>query len=103
MTSDLSADNLKIITDTIHKLTKEAEILKNDISELEKQIQEQKQINQEQIEKIELFTKLRKIYKLASTDKQKQILNILINKIVVSNDYQYDIKVYLNYGYIDSV
>ena len=97
LTSDLSADSIKIITDTITRLTKEAEVLKNDITELEQQIQEQKQINQEQIEKIELFTKLGKIYKLASADKQKQILNILINKIVVSNDYKYDIKVYLNY------
>ena len=97
LTSDLSVDSIKIITDTITRLTKEAEVLKNDITELEQQIQEQKQINQEQIEKIELFTKLGKIYKLASAEKQKQILNILINKIVVSNDYTYDIKVYLNY------
>ena len=67
------------------------------ISELEKQIQEQQQINQEQNNKIELFSKLGQVYKIASDDKQKQILNILIDKIVVSNDYSYNIKVYLNY------
>ena len=54
-------------------------------------------INQEQNNKIELFTKLRDVYKLASDDRRKQILNILIDKIVVSNDYSYKIKVYLNY------
>lgn len=95
--TDINIDMIKIVTSTINKFKEEAQELKQDISELEQQIQEQEQINQEQNEKIELFTKLASIYKLASADKQKQILNILIDKIEISNDYNYNVKVYLNY------
>lgn len=95
--TDINIDMIKIVTSTINKFKEEAQELKQDISELEQQILEQEQINQEQNEKIELFTKLASIYKLASADKQKQILNILIDKIEISNDYNYNVKIYLNY------
>lgn len=97
LSSDTDINTIKIIADMINRFNAEADELKKDIEELEEQIQEQQQINQEQNEKIELFSKLGQVYKLASADKQKQILNILIDKIVVSNDYSYNIKVYLNY------
>lgn len=97
LASDTDVNTIKIIADMISKLKKEVEELKKDILELEKQINQKQQINQEQNNKIELFSKLKDVYKLASADKQKQILNILIDRIVVSNDYSYNIKVYLNY------
>lgn len=97
LASDTDVNTIKIVADMINRFNTEADELKKDISELEEQIQEQQQINQEQNNKIELFSKLKDVYKLASDDKQKQILNILIDRIVVSNDYNYNIKVYLNY------
>lgn len=95
--TDVNISSIEIVTDTIKVITKEAENLKQQISELEQQINQEMIINQEQNNKIELFTKLRDVYKLASADRKKQILNILIDRIVVSNDYSYKIKVYLNY------
>lgn len=97
LSSDTDVNTIKIIADMISKLKKETQELKKDILELEKQINQKQQINQEQNNKIELFSRLKDVYKLASADKQKQILNILIDRIVVSNDYNYNIKVYLNY------
>ena len=97
LASDIDISSIEIVTDTIKVITKEAENLKQQISELEQQINQEMMINQEQNNKIELFTKLRDVYKLASDDRRKQILNILIDRIVVSNDYSYKIKVYLNY------
>lgn len=95
--TDLDVSNIKIVTSMINRFTKETEELKQCILELEEQMQEQKIINQEQNEKIELFTKLGQVYKLTSADEQKKILNILIDRIEISNDYNYNVKVYLNY------
>lgn len=93
--SDIGVDSIKIITGAISKLKVEAEELNLQIEGLEKEIQEQYEINKSNSNKINMLLQVKDLYYKAKADKQKQLLQMLINKIEIEG--KDNIKIYLNY------
>ena len=93
--SDLGIDSIKIATDMISKLKKEAEELKVDISELKQQINQEREQNNSNSNKIRMLLEIKKLYARANKEQQKKLLQMLVQKIEIKN--REDIKIYLNY------
>ena len=93
--SDLGIDSIKIVTDKISKLKKEAEELKVDISELKQQINQEREQNNSNSNKIRMLLEIKKLYHKANKEQQKKLLQMLVNRIEIKN--REDIKIYLNY------
>lgn len=93
--SDIGVDSIKIITGAISKLKVEAQELILQIVGLEKEIQEQYEINKSNSNKINMLLQVKDLYYRAKADKQKQLLQMLINKIEIEG--KDNIKIYLNY------
>ena len=93
--SDLGIDNIKIVTDMISKLKKEAQELEQEKEKLEQDIQEQQEINKSNSNKINMLLQVKDLYYKARADKQKQLLQLLVNHIEIEG--KDNIKIYLNY------
>ena len=93
--SDLGIDSIKIATDMISKLKKEAEELKVDISELKQQINQEREQNNSNSNKIRMLLEIKKLYAKAKKEQQKKLLQILVQKIEIKD--KDNIKIYLNY------
>lgn len=93
--SDLGIDSIKIATDMISKLKKEAEKLKVDISELKQQINQEREQNNSNSNKIRMLLEVKKLYHKANKEQQKKLLQMLVQKIEIKN--KEDIKIFLNY------
>ena len=92
---DLDIDSIKIVTDTINKFRAEAEELKQQILELEQQINQEMMINKESNNKIRMLLEIKKLYAKANEEQQKKLLQMLVQKIEIKN--REDIKIFLNY------
>lgn len=92
---DTDINNIKIVTDTINKFKLEAEELKQQISELEQQINQEHEINNSNNNKINMLLQVKELYHKANEQQQKQLLQMLVQKIEIKN--KEDIKIYLNY------
>ena len=92
---DLDINSIKIVTDTINKFKIEADILNLEIQELEQQIEQQQEINKSNSNKINMLLQVKDLYYRAKADKQKQLLQLLVNHIEIEG--KDNIKIYLNY------
>ena len=95
LTLDIDIDNITIVTNTINKFRAEAEELKQQISELEQQINQEHEINNSNNNKINMLLQVKELYHKANEQQQKQLLQMLVQKIEIKN--KEDIKIYLNY------
>lgn len=95
LTLDIDIDNITIVTNTINKFRAEAEELKQQISELEQQINQEHEINNSNNNKIKMLLQVKELYHKANEQQQKQLLQMLVQKIEIKN--KEDIKIYLNY------